>query len=191
MKKYLLCFCLWFPSLLCGECYTVEARAGYFFSSNHLVRKIYHHGGAEFEIQGSVQLYDQFSLWSNFNYFTRSGHSIGLYDKTTIQIYPLSAGISYSYAFHECMEFYFGVGGSYSWLRTHDHSSFVQRHTHKQAWGGVAKSGIHYFFSECYFLDLFADYYYTKIRKSSYKGVENRAVNIGGVRVGLGLGMMF
>jgi hypothetical protein len=41
------------------------------------------------------------------------------------------------------------------------------------------------------FFDFFADYYYGKISAVSRSGLESEAVNVGGLRTGLGIGVVF
>lgn len=183
MKTLYLLFL--FPMLLWGDHFTTELRIGNFYPTSDLLRKIYGKKGVEFEVEGCVQLHNKLSFWMNFNSFCKHGHSLGLEDKTTLHIYPLSTGLKYTFCFNECLAFYLGVGGSYSWINIHDRSSLVKEHIHKYGWGGVGKSGLIYFFTDRCFLDLFADYYSTKVCG------EDHSVNVGGLRLGLGAGISY
>jgi hypothetical protein len=184
MKKLLIIFFAFLPFILWGEC-TSQIRVGYFYPTSHLMRKIYRDGGVEYEAEGSVRLCDRFSFWTNISTFRRDGHSLGLHDRTTVHLYPFSLGLKYTLPITCQLSAYAGIGPSYSWMKIHDRSSFVRRHTRKYAWGGVAKAGLLYYFCDCYFLDLFADYYYTRVHK------QGGSVDIGGLRTGAGLGIIY
>lgn len=184
-------FALLCPLWLSSECFKMEFRAGYFVPSSSVMRDIYHHGGPEAEWEGAAHLNDDVDVWLNFNYFERNGHSLGLGDKTSIRLFPLSIGIKHNFCLTDQITFYLGIGASYTWLRTHDHSDFVQRHTRRQGWGGVGKSGFIYNLADNLFLDLFFDYYYTSISGVHHSGVEATSRDVGGLRTGLGLGINF
>ncbi len=184
MKKWLFSLLL-FPSLVWAERFSTELRVGYFYPTSHEVREIYRNGGVEFEAEAAVRLVCDLNLWANFNYFQRHGHSRGAHDDTSIRIYPLSAGLKYNFPLFCNFYFYLGAGASYTWAKIHDHAPNLQSHFSKQGWGGVGKAGFLYCFCSCIFLDVFADYYYTKISHGSCK------VNIGGLRTGAGLGVRF
>jgi outer membrane protein W len=186
MKKWLFPLFL-IPSLAWAERLSTELRVGYFYPASHDVRKIYKNGGVEFEAEAAARLFCDLNLWVNFNYFQRHGHAMGFPQHTSIRIYPLSAGLKYNFPIFCNFYFYLGAGASYTWVRIHDRPVSSELHTHfsKQNWGGVGKAGFLYCFCNCLFLDIFADYYYTKISHGPH------SLNIGGLRTGGGLGVRF
>jgi outer membrane protein len=189
---WLFCFlCCFLVTVVHAENWSLQARAGYFFPAAKLLREVYHNGGFEPEIEGSVKVRDQLRFWTNFNAFIRSGHSQGLHNSTSIRIYPLSAGFKYNFKMRSSWDFYLGLGPSLTWVSIHDHSPYVKQHIHKTGWGVVGKSGFIYRFYGHGFVDLFADYYYTQIGSISRRGVQSHSLNVGGLRVGLGIGRTF
>lgn len=187
MKYYLLTVLLFLlPTLAFAEDdrFSAQFRIGYFRSTDDTVKDIYGKGGLDLETELGVEFREKFIGWLNFNYFRQQGHSIGLGDRTTMQIYPLSAGIKFLMTVDPCIDFYIGIGASYTWISLHDNSPFVEQKTRKQGWGAVGKAGMLYYLNHSWFLDLFADYSYTRVSNDPY-------VNVGGARLGIGLGVGF
>ena len=187
MKYYLLNVLLFLlPALASAEddMFSAQFRVGYFRSTDENVKDVYGKGGLDLEAELGAEFRDNFIGWLNFNYFRKRGDSIGLGDRNTMQLYPLSAGIKFLMTVDPCIDFYIGVGASYTWISLHDDSPLVGQQTRKQGWGAVGKAGMLYYLNNCWFLDLFADYYYTRISKDPY-------VNVGGARLGVGLGVGF
>lgn len=168
-----------------------KGRVAYFYPQSHLLRDVYHHGGLEPQIEAAISVYNKLSVWANFSPFWRHGSSMGLNTPTSIQIYPLSAGLKYGFQVAKRTEFYLGVGPSFSWTILCDHSPYVQPRVVKTNWGVIGKSGIALHFDSGLFLDFFADYSYGKISPVVQEGVQSQSVNIGGLSAGLGLGVDF
>lgn len=170
---------------------TTEFRVGYYYPQSNLMRDIYQNGGVEFEFENTVLISRYIDLWANINYFQRDGRSLGLSDKTSVKLIPVSLGFKYLYACANYWNIYLGIGGSYTWARFHDQSSYVEKHPRKQAFGWVVKSGIIHYLQPCLYLNLFADYYSTSIAGVHQNGVEGTACNVGGLRTGVGIGTSY
>lgn len=179
------------PAFLWGVCGSTEVRIGYFYPVSETMRNLYHNGGVEFEIEQRV-MFKTWNVWTNFNYFQESGYSKGLHDKTSVHIYPLSLGVQYQHHLYANIDWYLGIGGSYTWINLHDHSQYVKQHGHKHGGGVVGKSGLMWYIRKGVFLDLFADYYYTKVSgEHSSLLVYPTSQDIGGLRTGLGIGVWY
>lgn len=170
---------------------TVQIRAGYYYPESNLMRKLYHSGGAEEEIEGAVEIYEDLSLFLNGNFFVRSGHSVGLETPTSVQIYPLSLGLKYNFHITPIVDLYLGAAPTYTWAIFHDKSPYVQEKVHTSACGVVGKTGALFFFNQRLFFDLFFDYYYTNLSGPHSSGTTSTSVNSGGFRTGLGCGVKF
>lgn len=191
LKYWHLLFFL-IPTAVWSNCFTIQARGGFFYPAELRVRKLYHHGGGEFEVEGSKYFYDNFSVWLNLNYFPRHGHSLGFHNSTTVKIFPISIGLKYAFRICHCTYLYLGAGASYTWVQTNDHSRFVRQDLTGYGWGGVGKSGIFFNLGSCWFLDLFADYYYNKVSIHEHlSGLLRHSPNVGGLRSGFGIGVFF
>jgi hypothetical protein len=93
------------------------------------MREIYHNGGVEPEIELGVRVYDQLTVWGNFNTFTANASSIGLQEPTAIQMYPLSIGLKYNIEMVESLELYLGIGPTFTCVEIEDYSPYVQQNT--------------------------------------------------------------
>lgn len=173
--------------------WTTELRAGYFYPTSNLLRKIYHYGGVEGEIESTGAIDEDWQGWGNVGYFARKGRSLGLGDKTRVSIVPISAGVKYLLWPCECIRPYVGAGIAYTYLNTWDDSDFVRRHVKKGTIGFVIKSGAYVDLSCNFFLDCFLDYYYQRMNFHSDPdaGVQRHSVDVGGFKAGVGLGYAF
>lgn len=190
MKLKSTLFAFFFPLSLFAYHGATQLRAGYFHPASSTVRDIYH-SGIEGEIETSATLYRSLDLFANVGVFIKSGHSVGLDDSTRIKIFPLSLGLKYNFCLSRNWEFYLGAAPTYTWVRFHDHSPFVDQHVHKSAFGVVGKTGFIYSFFKVAFIDFFFDYYYTRISGAHSSGTTSTSNNIGGFRTGLGLGVKY
>lgn len=191
MRYWYLVLCA-MPALLCGEDrFTTQVRGGYFYPASSKAREIYKKGGSEYETESSVRLYNHLNLWVNFNYFQRHGFSRGRHDSTSIHLYPLSCGLKYAVSVADGVSVYIGVGPSYTWVKIHDDSPYLTRNIHRREWGGVSKLGLTYYFVRHFFLDVYADYYYTRISGVHKSGAVAHCADVGGLRAGLGVGASF
>jgi outer membrane protein W len=154
---------------------------GYFRPADHLIREIYPRGVA-LEVQLRRQLVPYIEGWVNANYFVKRGQSLGLHEKTRLQILPLSIGLNVHRCIAEKFTPYIGLGATYTMLKTFDQASSLTKRHHRYRFGGVAKSGILYSVNQEFFFSAFADYYYTKVSNG------HGNIDIGGLRTGLGLG---
>lgn len=125
---------------------------------------------------------------------------------------PISLGLKYSW--HLCMcgcefgDLYFGVGGTFSYIRVKVRNDFFERKFIKKEFGCVFKSGWRITICDCILFDLFADYTITSFgdRKRHCDFLElntpdlnaldkhrrgHRNLNINCFMVGGGLGFAF
>lgn len=185
MKKIIFFLLILFPSLHSAEWMT-ELRMGYFYPTSSIFREIYKSGGIEGEIEVLKDFENHWKAWGNINYFRKNGHSIGLHDKTTIDLIPITFGLKYQFLECNCISPYLGIGVGYTIANVKNHSDFVKKHVVKAAPGFVIKSGAYINLTNDILLDIFADYYYQEMH---FYIPKNR--NIGGLRIGLGLGYCF
>lgn len=165
----------------------LQMRAGYFYPASPVMRGIYHHGGAELEVEAGLYVYRNLNAWVNFNYFHRHGRSFGLCSNTTLNMYPLSFGLKYDIPVTDWCALYLGAGASCSFIGMHEKSPFAF-HRSRQSntrWGAVGKSGLLFQLTDHLFMDVFADGYYTRAH------LIGNIHNVGGLRTGVGLGVNF
>jgi outer membrane protein len=172
--------------LTCG--WEPEVRVAAFYPSSKKFRRIYHQWSADYQVEISKPVYKGFSGFINGSWLHDKGQASGFENSSRINVVPLSFGAKYSYCFCPCLRAYGGLGATYTFLRIHDDSEFVSRHLSKESWGGIAKSGIQYTW-RCFFFDVFADYLYQPFRFAGNSEVERNRINVGGIKLGIGLGI--
>lgn len=168
----------------------VEAklRAAYFYPTEKLFREIYTDNLCEYQLEVSKDLWGPTVAWLNVGWFSKQGRSIGLNEKTRISLLPVSFGASYRFFLTSYMNIYLGAGVSYVYVQIKDDSDFVQKNNNKGSWGGVLKTGMQYYFTPCFFGDVFADYQYNHVK---YSGHNRHNAEVGGYKIGVGLGVRF
>lgn len=141
-----------------------QVRGAAFISLKKDLRDIYGSGIPTLEFEGSYNLFkdkwmncDQLLLWGNVGWTSGSGHH------TKMNLVPLSLGLEYQIHFARYFDFYLGIGPTYSFLRINDHHD--SHHFNRNQFGFTTKTGLRGTFSTNFFIDVFADYYYTQFRK--------------------------
>lgn len=162
---------------------TLELRSDAFFHSFKRFRHIYGDVSASYQVEGSIQCDQNMALWTNFDWFSKHGRSIGFRDPTRVDIANISFGIKIPYCITRNIIAYVGIGPSLSriWV---NNRLFRHRHEEvsKPALGGIIKGGVNYFITEHIFFDVFVDYLYQPVYFEKF-------VNIGGVKIGGGIGI--
>lgn len=176
------------PICLIGAEGAFEVRGGYFRFANSTARKIYGEGAPDVELEGIVFVNRYFNPWVNTNYIWKEGKTQALSSKTDLKMGIFSFGTKFFIPYRAAIRFYLGVGPCGAYLQVHDHSSFVREKTVRWGYGVVGKSGL-FFGNRHLFLDLFFDYYYLPIRTRS--SASENSIDLGGFRVGGGLGYIF
>lgn len=171
----------------------VEFKTAYFLPTNSCVRHIYGNGGALYGPEVTFQLCEDKS-WYGFasaDFLSKTGHSVGLCDRTKMYIVPLALGVKYFVPF--CYgDFYAGLGFQPLHLKTVNCSPYVVQTTSKWGFGGIAKIGAYFDLPCDFFVDLFFDYSFVKVgRVACCAGVIPLRANINGAIFGIGLGYRF
>ena len=169
---------------------TLQVRAGYFQFTSNWAKKIYGKGIPDIELEGSVKIHPNISLWSNLNYVWKAGHSTVFANGTHLDLGTLSLGANLMTPFKRSATLvYVGLGISGAYVHTKDHTAYLPTDTSKLGVGCVAKLGIFISCIKHVFLNPFFDYYYQPIhtRNSS----NHSTVDVGGFRTGLGIGYSF
>lgn len=141
-----------------------QVRGGAFISLKKGLREVYGSGIPTLEFEGSYSLLqdkwtrcDQLLLWGNIGWTAGSGHH------TRLDLVPLSLGLEYQVHFAKYFDFYVGAGPTYSFLRINDHHN--SHHSNSNRFGFTTKTGFRGTFPTNFFIDVFADYYYTQFHK--------------------------
>jgi len=163
---------------------TLEVRSAAFYHASSRFRGIYGKVSGCYQLEASTPITPCLEEWVNFDWFTKRGHSIGLHDPTRVSIINVSWGVKYPFPVTECISMYAGIGASFSKIWLHNKSEFFHERVSRLTFGALLKSGINYHISKCFFIDFFADYLYQP-------DVYRTHVDIGGLKLGVGLGTKF
>jgi hypothetical protein len=172
----------------------VEAKIGYFYPTDAKFRHIYSNGGGIYGFEVSCQAWKEFYGWASGSYFTQTGRSQGEHHRTRITLVPLAAGLKYVIPFCEKrLDLYGDIGFVTTYFHTHDHSRYVIKSNSKWGTGGVWRIGCLGYVYDSLFIDVFADYTYTKIHfhNTDNGRVIRRTADISGFSWGAGIGYRF
>ncbi|GEM_PF-2922025 len=144
--------------------WSFQVRGAAFIPLKKDLRHIYGSGIPTLEFEGSYSLLkdkwtdcDQLLLWGNVGWTSGNGHH------TKMNLVPISLGLEYQIHFGRYFDFYFGAGPTYSFLRIkQNHSN--HHHYNRGQFGFTTKTGFRGTFQTNFFIDVFADYYYTQFR---------------------------
>lgn len=174
--------------------FLLEGKAGYFYPTNDLFRELYGDGKGIYGAELTGEICNSFYGWASVNYFSDSGHSIGLSDPTKIRIIPVGLGVKYMCPLNCFTRFYFGGGFLATHLHTHDFESpIVIPRVDKWGFGGIVKTGFLVFLSKCWFIDVFADWSYMHIDFHNTEGYDviRLDADLSGFSGGAGIGYRF
>jgi hypothetical protein len=201
MKKIIFLFCLTASAYAERKIIptTIEARFSYFWPESKTLREIYHNGGINYQLTGTIPFYqgDNFGLrglnfWWALDYFLANGKSIGLEEKTRLQIEPLTAGLKWITP-NSIVRPYFGAGFKYYFMQIRNYSSFVKQYMANNGSGFVLDTGVQLFIAKHLLADLFASYSFKQFGALSIElaNVEATWLDIGGLNFGGGIGVKF
>lgn len=121
-----------------------------------------------------------------------SGKTRALADSSHITITTTSVGIQEFFPFRrDRLKPYLGFGMTIAYVRTKDETDYLPQKMVRWSLGCVGKLGIFFQFSQRIFGDLFFDYYYQPTSARKNGSFPNDFVDLGGGRIGWGMGYRF
>jgi hypothetical protein len=174
--------------------WSLQLRGAAFIPLKQQLRDIYGSGLPTIELEGSWSFLkdawlscDQLTLWGNVGWTFKTGETIGSEYYTRLNLIPISIGLEYQINLGKGFDFYFGAGPTYSFLRIENYDFVDRHHIKKNQFGFTTKTGLRYTFFTNYFIDIFADYYYTEFGKmhDSIQSIDN---HFSGFIIGGGFG---
>lgn len=191
------------PIFFCAEGSRIEFRTSFFYPTSSNFRKIFSDGGTDYQLTGSLPIFRQESayakginLWGGVDYFSKTGRSAGLENKTRIQMMPVTLGLKYfSPAIGETLpfSFYAAAGMKYYFIHTHNSGIGIKKAISRNGMGGVVEAGCLTFFDDHLFLDLFVSYSFKSFYPPSLSNpaVQGIKMDVSGINVGTGIGYHF
>ncbi len=160
----------------------IELRSCAFFHPEQRFQEVYGLVGPDFGVELSRLLSKRYAAWIDVDYFLEKSHKSCC--RTHLGVLDTSFGVKYVYPLRHFLDLYAGIGPAFSWVHLKNHTCCGREHFSKLAVGGVVKTGFYYRFLSRYFIDVFADYLYQPVHIG-------RSIEIGGVKLGLGVGSEF
>lgn len=185
--------------------YMLEGKVGYFYPTNDRFRDVYD-GGALYGIEFNMQAWKCIYLWSEVDYFHRSGKTEIKFEstdgsaschlrhkeggRTHLTLVPLSVGLKYFTPPYP-VRFYLGAGVLAEYLHTSTHAKHLAHKNNGWGVGGAFKSGLLFTIKEAFLINVFSDYYLIDVDLDHKKGVINHDARVSGWVWGGGLGYSF
>lgn len=183
-KIIVLCALLLLQSLHATMNSELKVRGSAFIPTGHLFREIYGTAGGSFDVEFATNIRDYLQAWANYDWFGKSGHSVGLCSPTKIHISSISFGLKYPYDIKSWLRLYLGLGPSFALIKINNQTCCSNACANQSSIGFVVKTGADFYFNKRGFVDVFLDYAYQKT------AFECRT-DVGSVRIGAGLGVAF
>jgi len=170
----------------------VEIKAGYFFFSNHILRKIYNNGGLDAQVNLSYPIWRWLQIYGSVEYFEKHGRSLNAHQKTRIWEIPLSLGLKTIIPLGHKAQYYITLGPRYFFVDQDNSSSFVSTTMSGNGLGCFGNTGVNFLLNHHLLVDVFGEFSYKRMLfHSSKHHVYGRSIQIGGYTFGLGLGYTF
>lgn len=175
----------------CPPCWSLQARGAAYFPLQKHIREIYGTALPTVELEASYNICSwdcsQLLLWGNLGWTFATGVTRGFRFHSHLHLLPISLGLEYEYNLWRNLDFYLGVGPTYSWLLIQNKDGFSTSHKHKSQFGVTTKTGFRYTFCRNFFLDVFGDFFYTPFGHI-HDHIHSMNANFTGFFVGGGLG---
>lgn len=159
-------------------------RCASFFHASQFFRDIYNKVGVDYQLEFTRKVFACMEAWGNLDWYSKSGNSVRFHKKTRVKIANVSVGLKYVYKISNQFDIYIGLGPSLGKIFLKNKINKSDQKLSKYALGAVAKTGLRTYLRYNLILDLFFDYIYQPVHFESH-------VNIGGAKIGLGLGKAF
>lgn len=170
---------------------TLEVKAAYFIPTSSTTRDIYG-DSAITGLSFHFPIYYDLIGWIQTSYLKAKGKTLGLSNKTTMQLVPFVAGLNFAPRWG-WFQPYIGLGIEPAYLHVENSSPYMIHKSAKWGVGGIAIFGMMFNLPYSLFLDFFGEYSYLKIpfHDSNHGKVVPRTADVSGVDFGAGIGYRF
>lgn len=194
MKKMLKIFAIFnlIPLVsIWGLEFLPEIRAAYNYETDHLTRDIYG-SGALYNFEFNLKIDEHSMPFVSLGYLHQNGKSLGGNDSTTLNLIPIDIGYKYVFLTKNIQP-YLGLAMDISYIHLKNESPYVQKTQTTWGVGIKPKSGVLFFPTERFFIDLFLDYTYLPVSFSQDGKllVYNKKVDLSSLSIGGGVGYKF
>ena len=215
----LLLMTFFLPALLIGSTWTTTAKVSCFSPKSSHLRKVYGDAFINYEIELARSIFCNWEIWSALDYYTESGHLPQTHQSSTIHVLPLSLGLSYNWKLCRKLYWKIGIGGAYTYANFYRYDTHKNDLT-KWGGGAVFKTSLNYFWNSSIFVNVFCEYFYQHFNRHRYLDSASTsndtlslnasrddlepitlpqsnphkrkpALNVGGTKIGIGVGYIF
>lgn len=179
----------------------MELRTALFYHSSKRFRDIYGDIYSTYQVEISVHHEPCcYTWWANLTWFYEKEGTAECSEcdmsgqncvpcpfppKTKITTANLSFGIKFPFKFTDCFNGYVGLGPLFGGIWIDNNILFdSEEDVSRFIYGAIIKTGVQYYFCQCWFLDLFADYSYQHVNFDT-------DLDVGGLQLGVGVGYRF
>lgn len=193
MKHFLSFIIFAFALDLQGSLFQADIRVAYYRPDSATVRGIYGDGWPEYQFELSRELLQGVSIWASVSGFSKNGYSIGGGDPTSLQLIPIGLGLKHQIPLNCNLSLNLGAGGTYSFLKIHNDSPFVEQYVRNEAFGAILKSSLSYTLCNQFVISIFADYQFQRFcfEQDEDSVVERNNLNLNSLKTGAGVGIRF
>ncbi len=170
----------------------IEGRIGCFIPKSRRLQRIFTKVWPEYQAAFTYYLDQKWNIFGSASYTRRRGKTLGLGDKTTAEIFALSALFHYDYICTRYANAYLGAGLRYFFFTNRSCYDGEKNKISDEGLGGVLETGI--LFHINHYLDgtVYLGYSFkNKFFPSSIPGTKGTSLQIGGYHCGLGVGYRF
>ncbi len=160
---------------------SLELRYGTFFHNCHKFKSIYGSKQSSYQVEFTSMVQHPYQVWANVDGCAVRAH-VKECGTTRFSALNISFGVRALLPVIQGFDFYLGIGASAGCTSIKNHECAFTKKTNSLFPGGVLKSGFYCSLSDKIFIDLFVDYLY---QPTTYH------VDLGGIKVGVGLGARF
>lgn len=176
--------------------YPVEFRVGYYYFFDQTMRDVYGNGALDLQLAFTFPFANknnqQLALFISGEYVGTSGRSLAFYQKTSIQLVPLSVALKYTLNINSTFDWYADLGPRWIFLWQKNDSDFVDGHVKGNNIGVFGGTGLLVQLPKSFFLDFYLEGSYCHIKPSDHKAnVVSEHTQVGGLATGFGLGCNF
>lgn len=165
----------------------IQFRAARFFYASRTFRNVYGLSGTNYQVEAGFPITRSFEAWTNVDssYKNKKRHDY-YHFRTQVWIKTISLGLKFVQPLSHFCDLYLGLGAAYGRVTIKNQIHVKNRRAwekkSKNGIGAVFKLGARYSLTETIFVDLFADYLIQRVHYA-------RHVEVGGLKVGIGIGL--
>lgn len=159
----------------------LELRYAEFFHNSPRFKSVYKSKQPSYQVELANKFTDRYQVWANVDWTCASAKIKGC-GSTRFTALNISFGVRALFFLVHGMDFYLGVGPSAGCVTLKNQSCVFKKKNNSLYPGAIVKSGLYLYPTQNLVIDFFVDYIY---QPTTFH------VDLGGIKIGLGLGHKF